>query len=146
MGSRIGAGTYLLLMSLAINGWCSALIGLYYYGLVPGALSPSFVSFAIWALGTPVGYLFFYLSRRRLQDLDIPGKWAWVLALLFLAVILLPLLCFLPSPRYANRFGDSPGASGFIKVAAALLSLAIALALVSTVIRLYVPLHLPGPF
>lgn len=73
MGPRVGAGSYLLLMSAAVNAWCLAMIALYYWGIVPKVVSGTVVDYGAWVVAAPVGYLFFYLSRRRLRDLNCPG-------------------------------------------------------------------------
>jgi hypothetical protein len=137
MFRRVSAGTYLLAMSSAINLWCIGMIALYRYGIASGALGAAAASYVNWALAAPVGYLFFRISRGRLQDLNCPGSWGWVLAFPFLAVLILPVLCFLPGPRYSNDFGDPPEPSSFLKRLAALASFAIALVLVPYVTRLF---------
>jgi Protein of unknown function (DUF805) len=142
MGARVGAGTYLLSMSLTINLWCLIVIALYYYGIVPNAIERTYVERTISVLGLPVGGLFFYLSQRRLQDLNVPGIWARILALPFFGVIFLPVLCFLSGPRFSNCFGKPPRPSGALKVAAALVSFLAALILVPFVASLYAHLHL----
>jgi uncharacterized membrane protein YhaH (DUF805 family) len=146
MGSRVGAGTYLLSMSLAVNAWCLAMIGLYYHVIVPDVMRRDYVTYVIWVLGALVGVLFFYLSRRRLQDLNCPGGWARVLAFPFFGVMFLPVLCFLSGPRFTNSFGKPPEPSGALKVMAALVSFAVALVLVPFVTTLYAPLHFQSAF
>lgn len=137
MGPRVGAGTYLLTMSSAVNVWCLVMIALHQYGVVPGRLSTNSAESVAWILGASVGFLFFYFSRYRLQDLNCPGSWAGVLAFPLLGVIILPVLCFLSGPRYSNDFGDPPEPSGALKVAAAMFSFFLAIVLVRYVMALY---------
>lgn len=146
MGARVGAGTYLLLMSLTTNLWCLIVIALYYYGIVPNALDRLSVERTISVLALIVGGLFFYLSQRRLQDLNVPGIWARILAFPLFGVIFLPVLCFLSGPRFTNGFGKPPPPSGALKVVAALVSFLVALILVPFVAHLYAPLHLHSTF
>jgi len=143
MGPRVGAGTYLLTMSLAVNVWCLAMIALHDYGLVPNRLSHEAVEYVAWISGGAVGYLFYYFSQRRFQDLNCPGSWARVLAVPLLGVIALPVLCFLSGPRYSNDFGDPPERSGGLKIAAAMFSFLFAIVLVRYVMVLYArhPIH-----
>ena len=137
MSPRVGAGTYLLAMSSAINAWCLAMIGLLYYAVVPNVVSRTFAEYMAWALGALVGYIFFYLSRRRLQDLNVPGTWARILAFPLFGVIILPVLCFMSGPRYSNDFGDPPQPSGVVKIAGALASFFAAVVLVPYATILY---------
>nr|WP_169740660.1 DUF805 domain-containing protein [Nevskia soli] len=129
-------------MSMAVNAWCLAMIAVYSYGFLPGRIDRDYASYVLWVVAAPVGYLFFRLSRGRLQDLNCPGKWSMVLAFPLIGVIILPVLCFLSGPRYTNDFGDHPEPSGFLKIAAALFNFVVALVLVPYVTRLYAPLHL----
>ena len=94
MGPRVGAGTYLLSMSTAVNVWCATVIALYYYGIVPKTISVTQVEYTASGLRLLVGLLYFYLSQRRLQDLNIPDIWARILAVPLFGVIFLPVLCF----------------------------------------------------
>jgi hypothetical protein len=142
MGARIGAGTYLLSMCTAVNVYCLVVVALYYYGIVPKLIDVVHAQYIISALGVVVGALYFYLSQRRLQDLNVPGIWAKILAFPLFGVMFLPLLCFLSAPRLTNRFGRPPLPSGGLKVCAALASFGAALVLVPFVATLYRPLHL----
>jgi uncharacterized membrane protein YhaH (DUF805 family) len=144
LGARIGAGTYLLAVSSAVNIWCLAFMAIYYFGIAPHALSKDTFDYMMWALGAAFAASFFYLTRRRLQDLNCPGMLANVLALPIFGVIFLPLLCFLSAPRFTNKFGKPPLPSGPLKVTAALASFVLALILVPWVARLYAPLHMHG--
>jgi uncharacterized membrane protein YhaH (DUF805 family) len=146
MGPRVGAGTYLLSMSAAVNAWCLAVMALYYYAVAPNAISRAHLEYTVSALGLLVGALFFYMSRRRLQDLNVPGMWARIFAFPLFGVIFLPVLCFLSAPRFTNRFGKPPLPSSGLKVMAALVSFLMALVLVPLVARLYAPLHLQNTF
>jgi uncharacterized membrane protein YhaH (DUF805 family) len=142
----VGAGTYLLSMSTAVNAWCLAVMALYYYVIVPNTMSRTSVEYTVSGLGILVGGLFFYMSQRRLQDLNVPGIWARILAFPLFGVIFLPMLCFLSAPRLTNSFGRPPLPSGSLKVVAALASFLAALFLVPLVARLYAPLHLQNTF
>jgi hypothetical protein len=147
MAGRVGAGTYLLSVSAAVNAWCLVVIGLYYYVIVPNTVSRTYVAYGIWALGVAFGSLFFSLSRRRLQDLNCPGVLANVLAFPLFGIIILPVLCFLSAPRFPNRYGRPPLPSGALKVTAALVSFGVALIImVPLVAKLYGPLHWRDPF
>ena len=145
-GPRVGAGTYLLTMSAAVNVWCLVVLGLYYYGIAPNRISLPTVSYAIWVLGAVVALLFFYLSKRRFQDLNCPPIWANLMAFPLFGIVLLPALCFVTPLRIANRFGRPPLPSGKLKVAVALASFILALVLVQVVARLYAPLHVQSPY
>lgn len=138
----MGAGTYLLSMSTAVNAWCLAVMALYYYAIVPNAINRTYVEYTVSGLGLLVGGLYFYMSQRRLQDLNVPGIWARILAFPLFGVIFLPVLCFLSGQRLTNSFGKPPLPSGALKVIAALASFLVALFLVPLVARLYAPLHL----
>jgi uncharacterized membrane protein YhaH (DUF805 family) len=146
MGLRVGAGTYLLAMSAAVNLWALVMIGLYFHGLVPSLVGKTFVAYTHGILAALIGVLFFYLSRKRLQDLNCPANWAFILSIPVLGVVILPVLCFLSGPRYTNDFGDPPAPSGWLKVAAGLASFAVAPFLVLFVARLYAPLRLGEAF
>jgi len=145
MGPRIGAGTYLLTMSAAVNLYCLAAMGLYYYGLVPDRITIATAAWAAGILAALVAVLFSYLTKRRLQDINFPPIWATLMAFPLFAVILLPVLCFFTPVRVANRFGRPPLPSGKLKVTAALVGFILALVLVPLVARLYAPLHLQNP-
>jgi hypothetical protein len=146
MGPRVGAGTYLLAMSATVNAWCLAMVGLFYLVISPGRLGPPQAAYVVWVLGGVVGYVFFYLSRRRFQDLDCPGYWARILAFPIPGVVLLPVLCFLSAPRFRNRFGTPPPPSRPLKVILALASFVGALIFVPVVAALYAPLQLHSAF
>ena len=146
MGSRVGAGTYLLSMSAVVNMWCLAVIVLYRHVIVPGIASRTDIEYGLGVLGVVVGGVFFYLSQRRLQDLDCPGWCARILAFPLFAVIFLPVLCFLSAPRFTNRFGKPPPPSSGLKTIAALVSFGVALVLVPYVARLYAGMHLHSAF
>lgn len=137
MPDRIGAGSYLISMSLAVNVWCIAMLGFYHYMIVPHIVDSDEVTYGLWLLGIPVGYLFFRLSRSRFQDLNIPGSWARVLAFPLLGVIVLPVLCFLSGPRYTNDFGDPPESSSFLKIMLGLVLFFVAMAFVVYVVKVY---------
>lgn len=146
MGARIGAGTYLLAMSATINAWCLAMTALFYYLIAPGRIDRTQAEYVMWGLGAIVGCVFFYLTRRRLQDLNFPGYLVWILALPFPGVIFLPVLCFLSAPRFRNRFGPPPIASRSLKITLALVCFAGALLFVPFVAVLYAPLKLHSAF
>lgn len=137
MFRRVRASTYLLVMSMAINVWCVAMIALFELGMVGHTINPKFIPYFRWGLGGLVGYLFFSISKGRLQDLNYYGKWSKVLAFPLFAVVILPLLCFQSGPPYSNDFGDPPAPSGFIKKFTAFISFVVALMLVPYVMQLY---------
>ena len=51
MGSRVGAGTYLLSMSAVVNLWCLAVIVLYRHVIVPGIASRTDIEYGLGVLG-----------------------------------------------------------------------------------------------
>lgn len=73
MGPRVGAGTYLLLMSSTVNAWALIMIGVFNYALLPGLIDRAQAGYVSWGIGIPIGMLFYHLSRRRFQDLNCPG-------------------------------------------------------------------------
>jgi len=77
------------------------------------------------ACGLVCRILFFWLTAKRLKDLNFPGWSVKLVSIPLFAVIALPVLCFLSGPRYANDYGDAPEASGFLKVCFALVLFAV---------------------
>lgn len=146
MGPRLGAGTYLLAMSVTVNAWCLAMLGLFYLVISPGRLGRSTAEYVVWGLGAVVGCAFYYFSRRRFQDLNCPGYWARILAFPIPGVVLLPLLCFYQAPRFRHRFGPPPLPSRPLKRILAVAFFVGAFLFVPVVAKLYAPLELRGVF
>jgi uncharacterized membrane protein YhaH (DUF805 family) len=126
MTRRLGAGSYLLIMSASVTAWsvlvlllCNVLAERRYIG-------GSELDVAVSLLGVLLGVAFYGASARRMQDLNFPAWAAKILAFPLLGVIALPVLCFVSGPRWANAYGPPPPASGFWKVAAGLLLFAVA--------------------
>lgn len=117
---RLGAGSYLLLMSIAVTAWSLATAFVCLELAVKHRIGLAELNTAVSFLGTGVGFLFYGATTRRLRDLNFPGWCVKVFAFPLFGVIFLPVLCFLSGPRWANDFGPAPQPSGFFKVAAAL--------------------------
>jgi len=127
MNRRLGAGSYLICMSSVIIAW-SLLVALACVGFAAkGNLGLAGLNTLVSTSGTAVGIVFYGASARRLRDLNIPGWAVKVLAFPLIAVIVLPLLCFLSGPRWANDFGAAPAPSGLLKTAAALMLFGVAI-------------------
>lgn len=137
MPSRIGAGTYTLTMSIAMMAW--ALATLYATeSLVPrNIVGLSGLHYWVGAFGVAVGMLFFPLSARRLRDLNFPGWSVNILAIPFLGVIMLPVLCFLSGPRWTNDYGDPPTPSSTLKIVFVCVLFLVATSLTYSALRAY---------
>lgn len=126
-GQRTGAGSYTLWVSLAVIAWAVATVVVCESMAGPGRLGIEELNVIVSTLGAGVGLVFYGLSARRLKDLDLSPMWTKVLAIPFLAVMVLPYLCFVSGQRVENRYGPAPEASGFFKVAGAVMALFIAI-------------------
>lgn len=127
MNRRLGAGSYLMCMSSTITAW-SLLVAFACVGFAAkGNLGLAGLNTLVSAFGAAVGIVFYGASARRLRDLNFPGWTVKVLAFPLIAVIVLPLLCFLSGQRWANDFGPAPAPSGLLKTAAALIMFAVAI-------------------
>ncbi|KVS40701.1 DUF805 domain-containing protein [Burkholderia ubonensis] len=135
---RLGAGSYLLLMSLGVIAW-SLLTGFACIGFAAkGKLGLAELNRIVSLLGTALGIAFYAASARRLRDLNFPGWSVKVLAFPLIGVIVLPVLCFLSGHRWDNQFGPAPAPSGFVKIAAALILFAIAVVTARWALGVYV--------
>jgi uncharacterized membrane protein YhaH (DUF805 family) len=126
---RLGAGNYALCLSLLVVVWFAAnrLVVLVAHGL---AWHDRFVSRAVFALvGLLFAWGFWWLSTRRLQDMDIDPRFARFLAFPLVAAIALPVLLCLTGQRWDNRYGAPQSKSGVLKVMLCLVSLLVALVL-----------------
>lgn len=123
---RLGAGSYLLLMSSAVIAWSLFTAFICLELAVKHRIGLAELNTAVSFLGTGVGFLFYGATTRRLRDLNFPGWCVKVFAFPLFGVVLLPVLCFLSGPRWANDFGLAPRPSGFFKVAAALVAFFVA--------------------
>jgi len=126
---RLGAGSYLLVMSLGVIAWSllTALACLQF--AAPGRIGLGDLNLVVSLLSAAFAALFYSASTRRLRDLNFPAWSVKVLSIPLIGVILLPLLCFLSGPRHANGFGPAPARSGFAMTTLALVSCLVALAL-----------------
>ena len=132
MKYRIGAGTYLIAMSCLMIAWSQATLYTC-ISLVPQlSLNSSQLAYYISGYSTFVGLAFYPLSAGRMQDLNFPGWASTVLAFPLFGVILLPVLCFISGPRWANDFGDHPAPSGLVKRCMAMILFLAAIAQVAT--------------
>ncbi|KLU26401.1 hypothetical protein EOS_09685 [Caballeronia mineralivorans PML1(12)] len=92
-----------------------------------GRIGLSELNVFVSLLGVAMGSVFYGASARRLMDLNFPGWSVKVLAFPLIGVIVLAVLCFLSGQRWANDFGPARSPSGFLKVAAALILLLVAI-------------------
>jgi uncharacterized membrane protein YhaH (DUF805 family) len=125
---RLGAGSYLLVMSLGVIAWSllSALACLQF--TATGLIDLADLNTVVSLLSAAFAALFYSASSRRLRDLNFPAWSVQVLSIPLPGVIVMPLLCFLSGPRVANDFGPAPAPSGFAKTTAALVACLVALA------------------
>lgn len=127
MNRRLGAGTYLLCMSLSVIAW-SLLTGFVCTELAAkGRIGLGQLNFLVSALSVAMGSVFYTASARRLMDLNFPGWSVKVLAFPIIGVVVLPLLCFLSGQRWSNDFGPARPSSGFLKIALALVLVLVAI-------------------
>lgn len=126
---RLGAGSYLLVMSLGVIVWSllTALACLAF--AAPGRIGLADLNLVVSLLSAAFAALFYSASSRRLRDLNFPAWSIKVLSIPPFGVIVLPILCFLSGPRHANDFGPAPAPSGFARTALALVSCVVALAI-----------------
>ena len=116
---RIGAGTYLLTMSVTALLRSVSTIFLCEKFADAGQLTRDELSLLVSFFGGLVGLVFYPLSAGRLRDLNFPGWSVSVLAFPLIGVMVLPVLCFLSGSRWDNEYGSALVASGFLKVTAA---------------------------
>ncbi len=116
---RIGAGTYLIAMSLPVIAWSLATLYVVENLAKPGRIDVAELNAWVSGFGVLLGLVFWPLSAGRLRDLNCPGWTVKILAFPLLGVIALPVLCFLSGHRWTNEFGDAPEPSGFLKIAVA---------------------------
>ncbi|GGY11879.1 DUF805 domain-containing protein [Paludibacterium paludis] len=127
MKRRIGAGTYLLAMSSATLVWSLA-IHVACTGLAAtGRIGDSTLTTLVSLSGTLFGVVFFALSAGRLRDLNFPGWAVKVLSFPLIAVIILPLLCFLSGSRWDHEYGEAPQPSGPLKTGLAFMLFLVAI-------------------
>jgi|GEM_PF-1797463 len=126
MKRRIGAGTYLLSMSVAIIFWSVAITLICEKLVVPGYISPPLFKLSVSILGLVFAVFFYPMSAARLRDLNVPAWSVKFLSFPLIAVIILPLLCFLSGPRWENDYGPQSTPSGFFKITAAFVAFGIA--------------------
>jgi uncharacterized membrane protein YhaH (DUF805 family) len=124
---RLGAGSYLLVMSLGVIVWSllTALACLEF--AAPGRIGLADLNLVVSLLSAAFAALFYRASSRRLRDLNFPAWSVKVLSIPLIGVIVLPILCFLSGPRDANDFGPAPAPSGFARTTLALVSCLVAL-------------------
>lgn len=129
MPTRVSAGTYTFTMSLAVVLWSLATKYLSEVLVPQHLLKLSDLQLWVAVLGAVFGALFWSMSVGRMRDLNFPKWVVYILAFPLCCVIVLPLLCFLPGPPWANNYGDAPKRSSIPKLilACALFALAIRL-------------------
>ncbi|MEX3842824.1 DUF805 domain-containing protein [Paraburkholderia sp. BR10882] len=127
MNRRLGAGSYLLCMSLSVIVWSLLTALACTEFAAKGRVGLSELNFFVSALGVAMGSVFYSASARRLMDLNFPGWTVKVLAFPIIGVVVLPLLCFLSGQRWTNDFGPARPPSSFLKIASALILLLVAI-------------------
>lgn len=137
MNRRLGAGSYLLFMSASVIAWSALMLGLCKLPTAHRYIGISELNLAVSLLGVLLGVAFYGASARRMQDLNFPAWAAKILAFPLLGVIVLPVLCFLSGPRWANDYGPPPPSSGFLKVTAALMLFVVAFGLSYSALTTY---------
>ncbi|MBX3628031.1 MAG: DUF805 domain-containing protein [Rhizobacter sp.] len=129
MQNRIGAGTYLLVMSASVIAW-SALTSFVCTNLsAQGLFTLATVNWWVSLFGFVLGSVFYYLSAARLRDLNLPSWSVRLLAFPLFGVIVLPVLCFLSGQRWENDYGKPRQPSGVLKILIALCLFFIAVAM-----------------
>jgi hypothetical protein len=114
MPNRIGAGTYLLVLSLGAIAWALAL--LYTCQLVAeGRFAFERAGTVAIVLNVLFGLLYSLMTPGRLRDLDFPRWLTRFTPLLLVSVIMAPLLLFYRSDRWDNSYGPPAKASGLLK-------------------------------
>lgn len=127
MQRRIGAGTYLLAMSLSIIVWSVSVILLCEKLALPGLINPTELNRGVSLMGAALAMLFYPLSASRLRDLNFPAWTIWTLSFPLITIIILPMLCFLSGPRWENDYGQQAPKSGLLKTLLALAACGIAI-------------------
>jgi uncharacterized membrane protein YhaH (DUF805 family) len=141
MKKRLGAGSYLLWMSIATIALALLVEAAIQLDLVEAKWQ---VELACTAASIGYGVLFTYLSVGRLRDLNFPPWTVKIFAFPLLAVIVLPVLCGVSGPRWENAYGEPPPASSIGKVALALLLFVVAFNLAYLVANDYASWARPG--
>ena len=111
--ARLGAAKYLIWVFGTLCCYCLFIIGARQLLYKPGYINIHALTTIIVIAGIPLSRVFYKASRLRLQDLNMPGGWAYWLFIPIIGVIALPVLCFLSGPRWENEFGDPPVPSNF---------------------------------
>jgi uncharacterized membrane protein YhaH (DUF805 family) len=137
MEQRLGAGNYLFWASLLVVGW-SALV-LVACGVLgkSRAATAADLNLVVSCLGAIFAVVFYWLSSRRLKDLNMPPWLVKVLAFPVLALILMPYLCLVSSAQFENKYGPIPRPSGIGKILLAFLLLFLALGLSFVAFTMY---------
>jgi uncharacterized membrane protein YhaH (DUF805 family) len=128
MNRRLGAGSYLLYMSLGVIAWSLLTAVACVQFAARGRIGLAELDIIVALLSAALASVFYSASSRRLRDLNFPAWSVKVLSIPLIGVIVLPVLCFLSGPRWENDFGPAPRPSGFVKIALALVSCVVALA------------------
>jgi uncharacterized membrane protein YhaH (DUF805 family) len=137
MQRRIGAGTYLLTMSLSIIFWSISVTLLCQKLAQPGMISLTQLNRDVSLLGAAFALLFYPLSASRLRDLNFPAWTIWTLSFPLITIIILPLLCFLSGTRWENDYGQQAPKSGLLKTLLALSAFGIAVCSLYSALRIY---------
>jgi uncharacterized membrane protein YhaH (DUF805 family) len=126
---RLGAGRYLIVMSLGVIAWSLLTVLVCLRFAATGRIGLAGLNLVMALLAAALAALFYSASTRRFRDLSFPAWSVKTLSIPLVGVFLLPILCFLSGPREANEFGPAPAPSGFARTALALVSCLVALAL-----------------
>ena len=137
MQRRMGAGTYLLTMSLCIIVWSISVILLCQKLALPGVISTMLLNWCISLMGVAFAALFYPLSASRLRDLNFPAWSIRTLSFPLITIVILPLLCFLSGPRWENDYGQQAPKSGLLKTLLALAAFGIAICSLYSALSIY---------
>ncbi|MGJ7612138.1 MULTISPECIES: DUF805 domain-containing protein [unclassified Variovorax] len=124
---RMGAGTYLLLMSASVTVWSLVTVVLCRAIAWSSRAELIMLNILVSGTGSMLGAIFYAASIRRLKDLNFPAWSVKVLSFPLIGVIALPVLAFLSGARWADDYGNAPKPSGFIKTMVALVLFVIAM-------------------
>ena len=113
MNQRLGAGRFLLWSALCVVCWSVTVIVSCSLAQGSPGLTATQLNWVVSGLSSAFGFTFYWLSSRRLKDLNMPPWLVKVLAFPVLALILLPYLALVPGPQSENAYGSPPRSSSF---------------------------------